>query len=132
MQSNHLLNIRLESDNSTLIWSKPAWDIKNMWLNSLSNPALQAAKNETTTSLSNENNSAAVETQITLMNNSSNGSFKILRKPGQSRFRKNRPPLISAATSLGATTLKKSLFSQFNTKNQYNKSQYNKSKSRLS
>ena len=27
MQSNLLLNIRLEVDNSTLIWSRPAWDI---------------------------------------------------------------------------------------------------------
>ncbi|RNA40782.1 1-phosphatidylinositol 4-5-bisphosphate phosphodiesterase epsilon-1 [Brachionus plicatilis] len=26
-QSNYLLNIRLESDNSTLIWSRPAWDV---------------------------------------------------------------------------------------------------------
>lgn len=31
MQSNFLLNIRLESDNSTLIWSRPAWDISNAW-----------------------------------------------------------------------------------------------------
>ncbi|CAF0890793.1 unnamed protein product [Brachionus calyciflorus] len=29
-QSNYLLNIRLESDNSTLIWSRPAWDILGM------------------------------------------------------------------------------------------------------
>lgn len=33
MQSNFLLNIRLESDNSTLIWSRPAWDITNAWAN---------------------------------------------------------------------------------------------------
>ena len=33
MQSNCLLNIRLELNNSTLIWSKPAWDITNAWIN---------------------------------------------------------------------------------------------------
>jgi hypothetical protein len=33
-QSNYLLNIRLEADNSTLIWSRPAWDINNTWINS--------------------------------------------------------------------------------------------------
>ncbi len=33
-QSNYLLNIRLEADNSTLIWSRPAWDISNTWINS--------------------------------------------------------------------------------------------------
>lgn len=30
-QSNFLLNVRLEADNSTLIWSRPAWDISNVW-----------------------------------------------------------------------------------------------------
>lgn len=30
-QSNYLLNIRLEPDNSTLFWSRPAWDIANTW-----------------------------------------------------------------------------------------------------
>jgi hypothetical protein len=34
MQSNFLLNIRLESDNATLIWSKPAWNITDAWANS--------------------------------------------------------------------------------------------------
>jgi len=31
--STCLLNIRLEPNNSTLIWSKPAWDITNTWIN---------------------------------------------------------------------------------------------------
>lgn len=31
MQSNYLLNLRLEADNCTLLWSKPAWDIVNTW-----------------------------------------------------------------------------------------------------
>ena len=31
-QSNFLLNIRLEADNATLIWSRPAWDINNIWI----------------------------------------------------------------------------------------------------
>ena len=30
-QSSYLLNIRLESDNSTLVWSRPSWDISNSW-----------------------------------------------------------------------------------------------------
>jgi len=32
MQSSCLLNIRLEANNSTLVWSKPAWDISNAWI----------------------------------------------------------------------------------------------------
>lgn len=35
-QSNYLLNIRLEADNSTLFWSRPAWDIANTWTQALS------------------------------------------------------------------------------------------------
>jgi hypothetical protein len=31
LQSNSLLNIKLEADNCTLIWSKPAWDLVNNW-----------------------------------------------------------------------------------------------------
>jgi hypothetical protein len=45
-QSNYLLNIRLERDNSTLIWSRPAWDINNTWINSgITNAAVAAANN---------------------------------------------------------------------------------------
>ena len=32
-QSTFLLNIRLETDNATLVWSKPAWDITDAWSN---------------------------------------------------------------------------------------------------
>ena len=31
LQSNSLLNLKLEADNCTLIWSKPAWDLGNNW-----------------------------------------------------------------------------------------------------
>ena len=31
LQSNYLLNIKLEADNCTLIWSKPSWDLVNHW-----------------------------------------------------------------------------------------------------
>ena len=30
LQSNYLLNLKLEADNCTLIWSKPAWDLVNL------------------------------------------------------------------------------------------------------
>ncbi len=129
MQSNYLLNIRLESDNSTLIWSKPAWDIKNVWLSQLSNPTLQTTKNEPVNSL-NAENSVNSETPTNL-NQSSISSSTILGKP-VSRFRKNRPPLLSAATTLSSNTgqsfIKKTLLTQFNSKTLTR--QYNKTKSR--
>lgn len=31
VQSSFLLNIRLESDNATLVWSRPAWNISEPW-----------------------------------------------------------------------------------------------------
>jgi hypothetical protein len=36
VQSNFLLNIRLESDNATLVWSRPAWDISESWMTTTS------------------------------------------------------------------------------------------------
>lgn len=43
MQTHCLLNIRLESNKSTLIWSKPAWDITNAWIS----PPINTASNVT-------------------------------------------------------------------------------------
>ena len=52
-QSNFLLNIRLESDNSTLVWSRPAWDITNSW----SNTAVPSVNTATNTTGLGKNNS---------------------------------------------------------------------------
>ena len=41
VQSSCLLNIRLEANNSTLVWSKPAWDISNAWIS----PAISSSPN---------------------------------------------------------------------------------------
>lgn len=41
VQSSCLLNIRLEANNSTLVWSKPAWDISNAWIS----PAINNSPN---------------------------------------------------------------------------------------
>lgn len=41
VQSSCLLNIRLEANNSTLVWSKPAWDISNAWIS----PAIGSSPN---------------------------------------------------------------------------------------
>lgn len=49
-QSIHLLNIRLESDNSTLIWSKPAWDIIG------ANPTFESAENQVNNNVNRSNN----------------------------------------------------------------------------
>ena len=129
LQSNHLLNIRLESDNSTLIWSKPAWDIKNVWLSQLSNPTtLQTARNESVNNLKAENSNSEAQTTVSQPSNGS--ALPILGKP-VSRFRKNRPPLISATTlssNTGQSFIKKTLLTQFNSKTQTR--QYNKTKSR--
>ena len=43
--STCLLNIRLETNNSTLIWSKPAWDITNAWINPSINPPVGGRPN---------------------------------------------------------------------------------------
>ena len=45
MQTNCLLNIRLEPNKSTLIWSKPAWDITNAWIS----PSINTTSNVTPT-----------------------------------------------------------------------------------
>lgn len=46
-QSNYLLNIRLEADNATLVWSRPAWDIANAWTSTL-NTAVNVEPNSET------------------------------------------------------------------------------------
>ena len=133
VQSSYLLNIRLESDNSTLIWSKPAWDIKNVWINPLNTiqqqqQQQQQFKNELSNTSVTECVSGALVEQNALPTTTSSVNQV-------ARFRKNRPPLISAATTLGSNTgqsfhvksenfFKKTLLTQFNSKNQIR--QYNK------
>jgi hypothetical protein len=57
-QSSFLLNVRLESDNNTLIWSRPAWDINNTWnLNQNSSNLTTISNSSEIKSATNSNNS---------------------------------------------------------------------------
>ena len=47
LQSNYLLNIKLEADNCTLVWSKPAWDLVNHWNTNNINPNTSTLNNPT-------------------------------------------------------------------------------------
>jgi hypothetical protein len=131
LQSNHLLNIRLESDNATLIWSKPAWDIKNFWIS----PLVQSSSNNSSTTnnkneLSNESEDNQQQNVAKITTTSSIPTTNLANRSNNLRFKMNRPPLLNSASILGNNSnsnngnnlkenfFKKTILSQFNNKNQ--------------